>query len=1172
MATLIEAAKAGNLTQVRRIVHGGRTDINCRDSEKKGTPLFWAANGGHDEIVTLLLNNGADIEIPVKFGMTPLLAAADRKHLTTVQLLLLQGANVNAQNQNGDTALHLAAYRGSGRLCTLLIEWGASRTFLNNIGKTAQQVAEAEQHRSINKLLAPETNHKAVCRSSSLPSAHLSSSAVKTTWREPKVASESDDSPFYENDEEWTSLQRKLAKAPLHQVMAIRRDGEVTRSYSAQQLDKVGRMSPPCNHQNIPHLRSPHLYPEDASRPSRRGSDPQTKRESTRKVVYGYDDFSGVLNHGKRWSPPLHKQHLETTPVMQYRDIPSQRDGHREFQESSGNGFSYRTNGQHEHSVPGYYRRDISSEYNIPLSTVRNGRDITRRLSPETPRSKKLGDEHRQHTGILANAGSAMANSGYKRHNSHVQWNPDVLSGHKNYEQNSQGSYTFSDQPNGHRSQHQRLTQDLGSEATGYGRQRTLGKNNLQNVERNIHDYPSEVQESEVRQLHSVIEKLIEDKLTLKEQNQVMGERLNRLESVLDAALAADTSSEESLQTSSDSDLVQALARQLDSNFGRRSRLEQLCLKLVNDNQRLHALAASSGRRDHYGIVSKDNSGYSEHPVYRRIGQTIPNRNPDLLPQHESEYSSTSSPSNQSTSSSSLSPLSDSSLTYDYGSCPDHVASSKEIPDQENSSFGRSSDMQKTLCTAFAAECWRSLNSSFPRVTFQSGNVASSVTKVGGIPLPSKNRTENIKRVLQAMCEDDKHLNSRGQYSTQLTDGERSDFSHSVTILEKLRPTSDSDSNILSHFKCLINNRLCILKVMKLSRVDYQDFDGDVEERIPPTTHLHLPFHHFDVPLPREGRFEQQLQVKLQDNLKRCMENVPRSREYHQGTQKAGHRPSGEARLHRDMDFHPPDKDVFRCKVYPFVMTLQELFSLGRDNGGEEARPCTDIGVVRILLQLLLAVEHLHREGVVHGNIHPGCVFVTEDMRIVLGGLEDARKFGGSDGKVPNISNTASGLQGVPSGQSSNESEDVFAIATTLCQLLGSGMGSSFSPAEVTDRNVTIPPDWLSRNLHSLLTEMLSSHPKDRPPVKSASLRTAAMLYGPGPDEVKSEVDCGEWLISQALHLIITAPRDQAASCPAGEPDCGDAVHRFDWGLCRDFILGVTPEKLWQLCQQHPKT
>ena len=235
--------------------------------------------------------------------------------------------------------------------------------------------------------------------------------------------------------------------------------------------------------------------------------------------------------------------------------------------------------------------------------------------------------------------------------------------------------------------------------------------------------------------------------------------------------------------------------------------LEQLCLKLLNDNQRLNALPVLPGRRDDYGNDSGENRGPQDDTFDRRNRQSTP-RNSELKPQSGNEYLSIRSPSERSTSSSSLSPSSESS-SYDYGSGSDYGTSSKKLSgEKESAQMDRTSVKQPTFSMTFTRECWRSLNSSYPRVTFQSVNTASTATKVA-----SPNRTENIKRVLQAMNENDKHCDYRGQYSTQLTDGGEAGSSQTVDILEKLGQTSGPDGYISAQFKCVMNNKLCILKV-----------------------------------------------------------------------------------------------------------------------------------------------------------------------------------------------------------------------------------------------------------------------------------------------------------------------------------------------------------------------
>ncbi|KAH7124731.1 hypothetical protein EDB81DRAFT_911957, partial [Dactylonectria macrodidyma] len=72
-------------------------DINTRDDEIQ-TLLFQAAEKGHDKIVRLLVEKGADLETKdTIFGKTPLLWAAEKGHEAVVKLLLKKGANIESK-------------------------------------------------------------------------------------------------------------------------------------------------------------------------------------------------------------------------------------------------------------------------------------------------------------------------------------------------------------------------------------------------------------------------------------------------------------------------------------------------------------------------------------------------------------------------------------------------------------------------------------------------------------------------------------------------------------------------------------------------------------------------------------------------------------------------------------------------------------------------------------------------------------------------------------------------------------------------------------------------------------------------------------------------------------------------------------------------------------------
>ena len=68
---LIEAAKRGNVAEVRAIAHSHAELINQRD-ERGATALHYAAFGGHRGIVQALVEQGAEINAAdSEFGATP---------------------------------------------------------------------------------------------------------------------------------------------------------------------------------------------------------------------------------------------------------------------------------------------------------------------------------------------------------------------------------------------------------------------------------------------------------------------------------------------------------------------------------------------------------------------------------------------------------------------------------------------------------------------------------------------------------------------------------------------------------------------------------------------------------------------------------------------------------------------------------------------------------------------------------------------------------------------------------------------------------------------------------------------------------------------------------------------------------------------------------------------
>jgi hypothetical protein len=95
--------------------------------DKKGfTPLILAATAGHEKVVEILLNHGADIEAQSERTKdTPLSLACSGGRIEVVNLLLSRSANKEHRNVSDYTPLSLAASGGYVNIIKLLLNAGA---------------------------------------------------------------------------------------------------------------------------------------------------------------------------------------------------------------------------------------------------------------------------------------------------------------------------------------------------------------------------------------------------------------------------------------------------------------------------------------------------------------------------------------------------------------------------------------------------------------------------------------------------------------------------------------------------------------------------------------------------------------------------------------------------------------------------------------------------------------------------------------------------------------------------------------------------------------------------------------------------------------------------------------------------------------------------------------
>ncbi|XP_055787239.1 caskin-2-like isoform X4 [Salvelinus fontinalis] len=117
-----------------------RLNINYQDSDGFSA-LHHAALTGTTELLSLLLEAQATVDIKDTNGMRPLHYAAWQGKADSVLLLLRAGASVNTPSQDGQIPLHLSAQYGHYQVSEMLLQHQANPCLLNKANKTPLDLA-----------------------------------------------------------------------------------------------------------------------------------------------------------------------------------------------------------------------------------------------------------------------------------------------------------------------------------------------------------------------------------------------------------------------------------------------------------------------------------------------------------------------------------------------------------------------------------------------------------------------------------------------------------------------------------------------------------------------------------------------------------------------------------------------------------------------------------------------------------------------------------------------------------------------------------------------------------------------------------------------------------------------------------------------------------------------
>ncbi|XP_042633119.1 histone-lysine N-methyltransferase EHMT2-like [Cyprinus carpio] len=138
------SCQRGNLRRRSTSNRQRRLDISVFQDSGGWTPIIWAAEHRHIDVIRALLNRGADVTLRDKEMNVCLHWASFSGCAEIAELVLNAGCPLTSINQHGDTPLHIAAREGYIDCVTLFLSRGADIDIMNKEGDTPLSLARCD--------------------------------------------------------------------------------------------------------------------------------------------------------------------------------------------------------------------------------------------------------------------------------------------------------------------------------------------------------------------------------------------------------------------------------------------------------------------------------------------------------------------------------------------------------------------------------------------------------------------------------------------------------------------------------------------------------------------------------------------------------------------------------------------------------------------------------------------------------------------------------------------------------------------------------------------------------------------------------------------------------------------------------------------------------------------
>lgn len=119
------AVSGGDTSTAQNMINQGEADVN-KNMAGGRTPIFYAVINDHDDMVRLLMDNGAKVDFRDDEGRSPLMYAVENDNDDMVRLLMEKGAKVDIRYEKRPNALSMAAGKGKDDLVKAMVEAGVN--------------------------------------------------------------------------------------------------------------------------------------------------------------------------------------------------------------------------------------------------------------------------------------------------------------------------------------------------------------------------------------------------------------------------------------------------------------------------------------------------------------------------------------------------------------------------------------------------------------------------------------------------------------------------------------------------------------------------------------------------------------------------------------------------------------------------------------------------------------------------------------------------------------------------------------------------------------------------------------------------------------------------------------------------------------------------------------